>query len=41
MGDISESEDGDKAVTRKKLSVKKSVETINLIDDESDEDNKK
>lgn len=41
MGDISESEDGDKAVTRKKLSMKKSVETINLIDDESDEDNKK
>lgn len=35
---MSESDDGDKAVS-KKLSMKKSVETINLIDDESDEEN--
>jgi len=38
---LSESDDGDKGVSKKKLAVKKSVETINLIDDESDEENKK
>lgn len=37
---MSESDDGDKAVSKKKLSMKNSVETINLIDDESDEENK-
>lgn len=36
----SESDDGDKAISKKKLSAKKSVETINLIDDESDDENK-
>lgn len=41
---LSESDDGSKAAQKKKLSAKKSVETINLIDDdsedESDEENK-
>lgn len=36
----SESDDGDKTISKKKPSAKKSVETINLIDDESDEENK-
>lgn len=37
---LSESDDGEKAASRRKLNLKKSVETINLIDDESDEENK-
>lgn len=38
----SESDDGDNGIPKKKISIKKSVETINLIDDddESDEENK-
>jgi len=36
----SESENGDKSVLKKQSSSKKTVETINLIDDESDEENK-
>lgn len=37
---LSESEEGDKTNKKKKPSAKKSVETINLIDDESDEEYK-
>ncbi|XP_060852126.1 serine/threonine-protein kinase PRP4 homolog isoform X2 [Rhopalosiphum padi] len=37
---LSESEEGDKTNKKKKPSAKKSVETINLVDDESDEEYK-
>lgn len=37
---MSESDDGDKGVLKRKLPAKKSFETINLIDDESEEENK-
>jgi uncharacterized protein with von Willebrand factor type A (vWA) domain len=37
---LSESDDGDKSISKRKPTMRKSVETINLIDDESDEENK-
>lgn len=37
---LSESEEGDKTNKKKKPTAKKPVETINLIDDESDEEYK-
>lgn len=37
---LSESDDGERAASKKKSNFRKPVETINLIDDESDEENK-